>query len=588
VTARFTGAGTWRFSAAGADVEERTDSVQLNVTLFEPFRREMDPPSLDVRISEGDGTPFVAHVAWDGDPLHVELEVVREPEEGDARTLAAAKLVASDDVLLPGNPVHTLALSALEIVGATMGDPDFPTAAAERLFPPPPPEPEEPDVIATRDWVLFRRRRRIECADARDAIVAQARSYRLYHLRVDDSVALQDVRLALLRNDRDKLQAYQFRSITDVEFEPGLPDLAVDPNDVLADWRAVQPGNLLLLGTIATHGGADGEQLARSRLARLEDALAPVTAPTAATITDTLPYVPDALAPGRDGTIVIVTGAVAKTTCHDVYRVDAARTAEALKYLREGAIEGLLRGDPPLAVRIGEATFGEDGEAPLPDSGTPLADAWNARGDGNVSHIFAFGETGREEAGPEELLRARANAIAGLVGQVTADPEQTQVKFLPAGPGECPAATVLVPELKTICHTVFGIRTENPNVLSIIGSIRDGHGSELARLLKDANIPEVGRVVFEQGTERVMSNTTAELGDDPSGSAPVQKTVFVYFQGQTAPEGEPLAAQAKRIAELLKITDPATQVIAVPDPAMWPPVNCQFVAVAIVGWVFIG
>lgn len=579
LTARFRGAGTWASSTAGDPVERRTDELDLLVTIVEPFRADGEPASLELHLSGEDGTPVVVDLSWGGDPLHVEAELRREPADGDPQQLAAAQLVANPGVLAAGDPVHSLALSALEIAGATLGDADLPAQAAARLFPPPPAEPLEPDVVASLDWVLFRRRRRVQCSDRAEAIAAVPRSYRVHHLRVEDEVALRDVRLALLRNDRERLAGLAFADVTDVEFGAGAPDLASAADAVLADWRAQRPGTVLLLASIATYGGADGEQLALARLGRLEQALAPVSATTSATVADSLPYVPELPAPGRDGTIVLVTGRLETTTCHDVYRVDPARSKEARIRLEQGDLDGVVGGESPLAVRIGEADFAGDAAQPVP--GSIPADAWNEAGGGAVAGVAVFGDRNDEQANDEELLVARANAIAAGLAEVEADPGETVALLLDRTPGECPAATFLLPALAEICHDVRTLVTENPG--EVVLKLRDT--PLLVRLLSaDERFDRHGTVRFARGTTDVTGGSLAAIGG-AGGELLVRKTVNVYVRG-AVPADEPLEGQAELIAAQLQIGDPhEVRVIPVGDPTQWPAdAACPYVTVAIVTW----
>jgi hypothetical protein len=460
VNGRFTGTVSFAAVADGETRDVRPQAVDFPVAIREPLRGPDDPPSLEIRILAEPEEPLTVQASWGGDPLRVEVDVSRVERESDTPTkLANAQLELNAAVLETGNQVHTVALAALEMIGAMVSDPDLPVAAAEQLFPPPPPEPDELSVLATQDWVLFHRRRTKTCADVRTAAAAPPRSYRVYHVRLKGPQEVARVRLALLRNDRDALARLPFEPVDEVGFAAGRADLTSDPNDLLVDWRARRPGNTLLLAAIATYGGADGEQLALSRLAKIEDAVRSATAATSATIVDSLPYVPDTPAAGPDGTIVLVTTAIATTTCHDVYRLDPSRSSEIARLLKAGRVAELiaqLADKPPLSRRVGEARFPLDGESVLPDDAKQLIESWTALGGGVPAQVDSFFRNDADsDAGNEVTVRARETAVATTLGFTGDTVHARPVETLPV---DCHVITFVMPRpVVSTCHTVLHV-----------------------------------------------------------------------------------------------------------------------------------
>ncbi len=121
----------------------------------------------------------------DGEP-GTELEVLLAPEDAttDERVFEPATATAERDdrVLENDHPAHQRAVAALELIGRGLDDPAFQPRAEAELFQRERPE-EGPPVHATREWVLFHRRRVKECAPrpTRPA-PTRDRRYRVYHV----------------------------------------------------------------------------------------------------------------------------------------------------------------------------------------------------------------------------------------------------------------------------------------------------------------------------------------------------------------------------------------------------------------------
>jgi hypothetical protein len=443
VVGRLSAIGSIRSVVNGTPEPERAGAIDaaVTVTLSAPAGQ---PAKLRIEL-DGGARIFTLDASWEIDPIAASLELTVR-QRGSTIPLATATLNENADVLRAGNPVHTLALSTLDILGASLGDPSFADGAAALLFPPPPPQPVEQTVRATTDWVLFHRRREERCGEVERPVEAPPRRYAVYQLRIQEPAEFKRLREALLRDDEAVVAAAGFVPVDQVEFAGGLPTLLSGPEGVRLAWRQAGAGNTVLYATIATFAQVDGDALARARLGRLEAVLASVSSFDQA-LSESLPQVPTALAaPGTDGVIVFITTQVEATTCHTVYAVkpDFHDRAEAL--LSQGDLASFLKArinGEPMATPLGTATFTRDGAGLIMDQSTnAVIQAWQALGEVTPDVVFVFSMNGDPKAGDERLRDERAQAIATLVGAGTIDPRR-RLTDQPV-PGDCPAIAILL------------------------------------------------------------------------------------------------------------------------------------------------
>jgi hypothetical protein len=283
-------------------------------------------------------------------------------------------------------PLHTVSLSAIEVVGAALADTGFAAEAAHLLFPPPPPATDELIVRGTLDWVLFHRRRNKQCADlVEKPALAPVRRYQVYQVEAADLRVAAEIREALLRNNATALAKINFRAVDQVEFGGGVPTLLSDPDAVKADWQRVHTGATILYEAIATRGVGDGDALAIQRLLHLESVLTDVTPAEANAVHEVMPKTPDLLAvAGTDGVIIVLTRTAVEKTCQSVYRVNNPDLLKRIiTMVQSGQIATVIGQN--MATSLGDVSFKANTAEVLDNSLQPVVTAWGAQGNGPLA-----------------------------------------------------------------------------------------------------------------------------------------------------------------------------------------------------------
>lgn len=359
---------------------------------------------------------------WQGDPLKARTRILYRIVLGDQIreiVILDSLLTRNDEVLKAGNPAHTASLSAAQVIGAALGDAGFADAAARLLFPPPPPSTDELLVHATADWVLFHRRRDKVCGEEKVVVAAAARRYQVYHLRVASLESAEEIRKALLANDAAVIAKLGFRPVDVVEFAAGVPSLNTPVSVIQSDWQSASPGNRLLYGAVASSGAAagEGDALALARLSRLQDAVAPISAPHARLHSETLETVPAPLAvSGSDGVMVLVTiQAETRTTCHSVFRTTDPISRVLSIIQTEGVPGALERG---IISSLGNVQFTEGTSEAVGNGLEKAKELWNTLGNGAVGGSVAVFAAG-DDSVPAGLRASQALVIQAAIGQAT-------------------------------------------------------------------------------------------------------------------------------------------------------------------------
>ncbi|MBL8206907.1 MAG: DUF11 domain-containing protein [Blastocatellia bacterium] len=297
------------FLGAGLDnpTQRKTILVDLNASLT-----MTGDAAIEIFLDHADND-FTLSANWGQDPLEVKAAITTKTKNADGQatdiTVADADFKENSDVLSAKNTSHVQALDALEVIAAALNDVTFADAKARLLFPPPPPLTDETTVRGTTDWVLFHRRRTKQCSEVvvEPPPPVPARSYQVYQIlaqNIDDAEALKKFLSA------GQIPANRLSAVAVVEYGGGVATLLTPAADIQKDWQIAKPGNTIYYGAIANRdsAAADGEPLSRSRLDRLEDALAPISKLHPQATDDFLSNVPASIpAAGVDGVIVLIT-----------------------------------------------------------------------------------------------------------------------------------------------------------------------------------------------------------------------------------------------------------------------------------------
>ena len=369
----------------------------------------------------------------------------------------------SNDVLKPGNALHSASLSALARLGAAKDDSSFADFAARQLFPPPQAVPDELKVFARHDWVLFHRRRDKACGlETSPEALVQPRRFRIFHASVANEEERILLRNALLQNRPEIISRFRPQPVTIVEFEAGIQTVRTSHDDVRADWQTrVYDDADIALGVVATRGSAydESQTLAEARLNSLIDPLAPVTELADDAELLWAEQIPDNLASGEvDGIIVYATLQVA-TVCHEIFRLelDPEQIETFIQELKSSKSyrASILEVD---GVQLGCVPKFRNGETRL-FGGTAANDLVKAWGDaGNrqpvrVVSLLPLDDGGKLPA--DQPYMEQSKVIADTVGDgaVPTDPIGLLQPFL-----TCPAVTLLIvePQAPPTVNDVYG------------------------------------------------------------------------------------------------------------------------------------
>jgi hypothetical protein len=235
---------------------------------------------------------------------------LRAPETHDIATLEAEETTA---VLAPSHPAHQAALSGIRRVADAREDAAFRTSAEQALFAPVAPPVEGSTLRATRDWVLFHRRRTKRCGVVEEPgplpplpPPTVVRRYRLFHVQSPPDASME--RLRTLIRGAQPIPGMASVSAT-ARFEGGSAVLATPPSELQNAWRAANPEERIVYGAIAAAGPAvaDSPAVQEARLQQVTAMLSGVTEAGGATF-DLLDAVPAHLdATGAEGAMVFVT-----------------------------------------------------------------------------------------------------------------------------------------------------------------------------------------------------------------------------------------------------------------------------------------
>jgi hypothetical protein len=221
-------------------------STQASVPFRMDLRPQAQPARIDILLGGGGplttaGGVTLAFVGeWEGRPLEVRLRA--DAFGADPKNpYASATLLEDQNALVAGGELHGAALAAIAAIASALDDAAFETTAAAKLFPAAAPtRGDEPSVRATRDWVLFHRRRDKECAVTEPPVTpAPTTCHTLY--RVEPEFA-ERAEIALRRGQIDALLRREppwAKRAGRVRFRAGSATLASPQAELESAWNVV-------------------------------------------------------------------------------------------------------------------------------------------------------------------------------------------------------------------------------------------------------------------------------------------------------------------------------------------------------------
>lgn len=445
-------------------------------------------------------------------------------------TFPVLKADAREDpaVAAPGNPFHADAVRALRAISRVLDDPGFREAAERLLFPPPPKKPGTARVRATRDWVLFHRRRRSSCDCCPGAAVAAPpRRYRVYHTVLEDDPSPEEIRefLAGSQAPEDELQLL---GITP-EFEGGTTTLLTARGALLDAWEAAAPGESLYYGAIAGAGPGTGDPdaLLDGRLDRLASVVAGATPEFPGAVFDVLARPPSWLSAGTaDGVVVLLTYRPRDTgpECQEVFLVRAG--AESAKrmgaFLQQGGSrESLL----DFAQRVGEVRYQPGTTTVAGGSLEATVEAWGAGEPGIPRSAVYLSAATEAQTELRERHEQRARDVLDAIG-AGAEP---QVSGLPAGVSGCESVLLVVAgtatQAKTQTQPHRVVEVDNRDMLGrLIQAMSGGEGNAA---FGETGARELGYVRFAAGTTTAEQATLGAVREASGGGGSPEVPVLV-------------------------------------------------------------
>ena len=271
------------------------------------FFARQQGPSLEIRLNV-DQVGFQINANWTNpDKVQADLKTdVRLTDRFLFEIDLPSTLNKDENVFNAADSNHVMAVDALNLAGAALKQPDFVAKKSELLFPSAP--APSTAIRATRDWVLFHRRRDKNCG----GVAVTTRRYQVYELLVPagtdaaSTVPKQAPTVdEILKTPPEFFKRFLPLGIATYSDASLLGDLPA----LKSAWQKA-PGASILWSAIANEGDAvkDGDSLSLTRLATLRSELDQVSPNARA---DVLPIVPPPLVkPDTDGVIVFIVGSI--------------------------------------------------------------------------------------------------------------------------------------------------------------------------------------------------------------------------------------------------------------------------------------
>ena len=225
------------------------------------FAKQNSKSSLEVHLASGSSPRYQLNFTIDSSDLSKVNATVALDYLASARLRfkfpLAGSLKENADVFSSTNADNARARQGLSFIASALKDPEFAAAKTKLLFPAAPAGQPTTAVQATRDWVLFHRRRTTSCESA---VVTPPKQVPPRHYQVWMGVAAnEDAVKQLMKAMADKTsidpQLVFFQKVDTVEFAGGAATLNTSASDIKR-LSSAKPGERLVYGAIASVGAA--------------------------------------------------------------------------------------------------------------------------------------------------------------------------------------------------------------------------------------------------------------------------------------------------------------------------------------------
>lgn len=428
----------------GNEPENQVDQGTLSLAARVILTRTAGGARVELRLlMPGESSAqIVLDAAWAGAALTIDAGagvITRNADTGAETRQDAfrAHLVETAGIGEASHPLHVRAVAALAELGRHLDEPELADAWLRQLFPTP---PAPPSVLrATRDWVMFTRRRERQCA----AVAVQPvpdRRYRVLLLRDASEARVASLRRALAQGDAATLARLGLVAAGEVAFAAGLPAIVSDPAALAASLQVAQAEaqlTYIALAIVDPDAEAEAQSLGEARIARIEKAVASVTTPAEERAAEVFAPLPEGLdADGADGVIVIATDAVVSVCLTVLRAANLDAWSAAMRFAASGNFATVT--GQGLASIVASATFAADDT--FTGNVDALRAAWASGGGGLIERAGLVLAGSAEAQIPSR--RTQAQTVMGLIG---AD-SSLDVQLAPqAPPGGCGVWLIAAP-----------------------------------------------------------------------------------------------------------------------------------------------
>jgi len=394
-----------------------SDSGSVDVELTLELRTDTSPPTVEAHLREAgseNANDVILWAMWQGTPLKI-LVAAGENDDGTdttisssklpappiSRVAAAAELERSDAVFDEGNAAHELAQAGLSTLAAVFHDTRFTGELEQKLFARDVGEGTGGGTLtATRDWVLFHRRRIKDCGVSAPPPAPVATSKHLVQF-VDGELFARV--LSALKADRLATALKLSEAVGDAEFDQGTANLRTPVSTLKSEWVALSTS--APRGAAVAAAGLSAEALLR------DQTTAVATACGAGTLKPFLAFAVSGMPTGYDA-VSFLEGS--KKVADVGYKVIGTANFDLFNILKENHdLDAFLVNGAQVARNLGTVSF----ESGTTNAGSNNLLPWSQVMNGEAVEALVFTRPGQSTS---EDVAGQVKEILALDGAPTA------------------------------------------------------------------------------------------------------------------------------------------------------------------------